>query len=156
MMTLGKLDLQILVELSKDGRRSLRSLAEDLNKSPTTIKKHLDKLEEKNYIRNYGATLNYNKLGYNEIALIEIIIDKGKMIQVEKEISRNPHVFGVFDVTGEYDAVILARFKDKKNLSSLIKEINSNEFVLRTNTHIILNLIKDGWDFAKLIESRSQ
>ncbi len=43
-MELEKLDLEILKILSKDGRRSLRRLAEELDKSPTTIKKHLDDL----------------------------------------------------------------------------------------------------------------
>ncbi|TXT66313.1 MAG: hypothetical protein BAJALOKI1v1_310019 [Promethearchaeota archaeon] len=155
-MILDDLDLQILQKLSEDGRRSLRSLAEDLDKSPTTIKKHLDELETNGYIKGYGASLNYSKLGYTEIALIELTIDKGKMLEIEMKISNNPHVFGVFDVTGEYDAVILARFKTKKELSELIKEINSVEFVLRTNTHIILNVIKDGLDFTRLIEQETK
>ncbi len=92
-------------------------------------------------------------MGYKEIALIELTIDKGMMIEVEEIISQDPHIFGVFDITGEYDAAILARFKTKEDLSQLIKKINTNEFVLQTNTQIILNVIKDGLDFCKLIQN---
>jgi len=150
--TIEELDLEILKILSEDGRRSHRSIAKDVDKSHLTIKKHIDELEGENIIKGYSVNIDYEKLGYDIVALIELTISKGMMLNVEQEISNNPHVFAVYDITGPYDAIILARFKTRAELSALVKEINSFEYVVRTNTHLVLNIIKEESNFTKLIE----
>ncbi|MEJ2294344.1 MAG: Lrp/AsnC family transcriptional regulator, partial [Candidatus Lokiarchaeota archaeon] len=137
-------DLDILKILSEDGRVAYNKIADELNKSPVTIKKHVLDLEEKRIIEGYGAKVNFDKLGFNLIAFIEITVSKGKMFEVEEKIARNPNVFGVYDITGTYDALVMSRFKSREQLSDMIKDIHKSPYVERTNTHIILNVIKDG------------
>jgi len=147
------LDTEILKKLSTDGRISLRQLAKDLsNKSPVTIKKHIEDLEQKGIIKNYGVQIDYEKLGYEIIAIIELTISKGKMLEVENQIAENPHIFAVYDITGEYDALILARFKSRADLSKMIKQIHISPYVERTNTHLVLNTIKEASSFVDLID----
>lgn len=158
------LDIELLKILSKDDRVSLsispkdelerislRKLAEILDKSPVTIKNHIEELEKKGIIKDYSITIDYEKLGFDIIALIELTISKGKMLEVERDIAKHPNIFAVYDITGEYDAIMLARFRTRAELSNLVKKINSYEYVIRTNTHLILNVIKEGTDFADLI-----
>ena len=152
------LDVKILTKLSEDGRLSLRQLAKDLDiGSPVTIKNHVENLEEKGIIKNYGVQIDYEKLGYDIIAIIEITVSKGKMLEVEERISQNPNVFAVYDITGTYDALIFARFKSRKELSEMIKEdIHASSFVERTNTHIVLNIIKEKSSLAELIKKEKK
>jgi len=149
-------DEEILKLLNEDTRKSLREIAKTLEKSPVTIKKHIDEMEEKGIIKNYGVSINYEILGYDIIALIELTISKGKMLEVEKEIAHIPNVYGVYDITGTYDALILARFRSRSELSELVKNINSSPYVEHTNTHVILNVIKEGTNFKDLIEYEKQ
>ncbi|MFX0073490.1 MAG: Lrp/AsnC family transcriptional regulator [Candidatus Hermodarchaeota archaeon] len=151
---LEDLDFEILEVLFRDGRKAYKNIADELGKNHLTIKKHMDELEEAKIIKNYSINIDYEQMDLNIIALIEITIDKGKMIEVEKDIAKNPNIFGVYDVTGEYDAIILARFKTRQELSELVKKINSYEYVIRTNTHLILNIIKEGTDFARLFKNK--
>jgi len=146
------IDTEILKILSKDGREFKSNIAEKLGHSPNTIKKHIEDLEANGTIKNYGIQIDFEKLGYDIIALIEVTISKGKMLEVERDIADHPNIYGVYDVTGEYDAIILARFKTRNELSSLVKKINSYEYVVRTNTHLILNVIKEGTSFSDLME----
>ncbi len=146
-----EVDLDILAVLSKDGKAKYHHIAEKLGKSPITIKSHIDKLEESGIIKNYGIQIDYEKLGYNIIAVIEITISKGKMLEIEKEIAENPNVFGVYDITGDYDALILARFKSRFELSAMVKKIHASPYVEGTNTHLILNVIKEGSSFDELL-----
>ncbi|MGV9172445.1 MAG: Lrp/AsnC family transcriptional regulator [Promethearchaeia archaeon] len=153
------IDVEILKLLSKDARKSYRQIERDLKdfvKSPITVKKHVESLQEKGIIRDYGATIDYERLGFDINAMIEITISKGKMIEVEKDIAQDPNVFGVLDLTGEYDAIILARFRSRTDLSDMVKKINSFEYVIRTNTHLILNVIKEGTNFSKLMEKEKE
>ena len=144
--------------LSKDDEEkiSLRKLAETLKVSPVTVKKHIEDLENIGIIKNFGVTIDYEKLGYDIIALIELTISKGKMLEIERDIAKHPNIFAVYDITGEYDAMLLARFKSRSELSELVKEINKYEYVIRTNTHLILNVIKEGTEFANLITEKKE
>lgn len=150
-ISLDKIDLEILKLLSEDSTSSNTSIANKLEKHPTTISNHVDDLKKKGVINAFTIKIDYEKLGFDIIALIELTVSKGKMLEVEEEIANNPNVFAVYDVTGQYDALILARFKNRKQLSELVKDINSFPNVIRTNTHLILNIIKDGTDFSKLM-----
>jgi len=149
---IDELDLEILSTLSTDGRNNKSTIADDLNRSPNTIIKRISNLEENGVIKNYGVQIDYEKLGYNIIALIEITVSKGKMLEVEKKIAQNPNVFAVYDITGTYDALILARFKTRARLSEMIKDvIHASPYVERSNTHIVLNVIKEKNSFAELM-----
>jgi len=151
---IDELDLEILSILSIDGRKNKSTIADDLNRSPNTIIKRISNLEENGVIKNYGVQIDYEKLGYNIIALIELTISKGKMLEVEQDISKIPNVFAVYDITGEYDALILARFKNRGDLSKMIKKIHTSQFVERTNTHMVLNVIKENSSFTELLKER--
>ncbi len=152
-----ELDLEILKILSIDSRKNKSTIAEDLKRSPNTIIKHVKDLEEAGIIKNYGIQIDYEKLGYEIIAIIEITVSKGKMFEVEEKIAQNPNVYGVYDLTGTYDALILARFKTRSELSKMIKEdIHASPFVERTNTHIVLNIIKEKSSLAELITKEDE
>jgi DNA-binding Lrp family transcriptional regulator len=151
---IDELDLEILSILSIDGRKNKSTIADDLKRSPNTIIKRISNLEENGVIKNYGVQIDYEKLRYNIIALIELTISKGKMLEVEQDIAKIPNVFAVYDITGEYDALILARFKNRGDLSKMIKKIHTSQFVERTNTHMVLNVIKENSSFTELLKER--
>ncbi len=146
------IDLNILGILSENSRENFNQIALKLGNSPVTIKKHVEDMEQKGIIKGYGIEIDFEKLGYDIIATIEITVSKGKMIEVENEIAENPNVFGVYDITGDYDALIFARFKTRTDLSAMIKKLHSSPYIERTNTHIILNVIKEGSSFVDLLE----
>ena len=151
---IDEIDLEILKILSIDGRKNKNTIATKLKRSPNTIIKHISNLEENGVIKNYGVQIDYEKLGYKIIALIEITVSKGKMLEVEQDIAKIPNVFAVYDITGEYDALILARFKNRGDLSKMIKKIHTSQFVERTNTHMVLNVIKENSLFTELLKKR--
>ena len=151
MNDIEEIDKDILRILCQDSRKTNNAIATELEKSPVTIKKHVEGLEENNIIKQYSVQIDYDKLGYNIIAVIELTISKGKMLEVESQIAKHPNVFAVYDITGTYDALVLARFKDRSELSAMIKEIYKSPEVERTNTHIILNVIKEQINSLDLI-----
>ena len=97
----------------------------------------------KEIIKKYTAVLDYEKLGYDAEVIIEVRISKGKLFEVEKEIANHPNVFAVYDVTGDFDAMILARFDSRRKMDAFIKKLQTYDFVERTNTRMILNTIRE-------------
>ena len=142
-MELTERDKKILNILVEDSRLSLRQIAKKADASVATVMNHLRQLEKTGLIKKYTAKLDYERAGYDVEVMIEIRISKGKLFEVEKKIGSNPNVFAVYDITGPFDAVILARFPTRRLMDNFLKKIQTYEFVERTETKLILNTIKE-------------
>lgn len=142
-MQLEETDKKILNILLENSRLSLRQIAKKANVSVATVMNHIRKLEQEKIIKEYTAKLDYEKIGYDVEVIIEIRISKGKLFEVEKKIAVHPNVFAVYDITGAFDAVVLARFPTRRQMDNFLKKLQTYEFVERTETKLILNTIKE-------------
>lgn len=62
---LDDLDRYILHELQQDAREtSSKDIAETMDVSPSTVRKRIDRLEEKGVIAGYHADVDYGRAGY--------------------------------------------------------------------------------------------
>ena len=157
VLDLDELDWRILIELTRDSRQSLRSLAKKLKVSISTISSRVRRLEKCGIIKGYTVVVDYEKLGLDLTAIIEITISRGQLLAVEREIAAMPGVFAVYDVTGLTDAIAIARVRNRKELNDLVKGILSMEYVERTNTRVVLNTVKEDFNaiLRELYESSS-
>ncbi|HDM05829.1 MAG TPA: Lrp/AsnC family transcriptional regulator, partial [Candidatus Aenigmarchaeota archaeon] len=134
--------------LIADSRLSYRQIAEILGLSTATVIKRITRMEKAGIIKSYTTVLDHEKLGYEIPALIEVTVAKGKLLEVERKVSRHPNVVAVYDITGPTDAAIIAKFKSRRELSKFVKSLLRMEYVERTNTHLILTIVKE--DFRLL------
>jgi len=141
--SLTETDKKILNAITENSRLSLREIAKKINVSVATVMHHINKLNIEKIIKKYTAKLDYEKLGYDIEVMIEIRISKGKLFEVEKKIAIHPNVFAVYDVTGSFDAIILARFPNRRKMDNFLKKIQTFDFVERTETKLILSTIKE-------------
>src|SRR5208337_1168131 len=136
-------DRKILSELLRDCRRSYRSLARRAGVSVGTVLSRIRKLEKAGVIRGYSALLDHEKLGYQLTVVAEITVLKGKLLEMEEAIGKLPNTCAVYDVTGLTDALVIAKFHTREELSKFTKNLLSMPFVDRTNTHIVLTTVKE-------------
>lgn len=142
-MELDKTDERILKNLMVDARLSARQLALKLGISTVTVLSRIKKLEREKIIKGYTALIDHEKLGYNLTAIIEIIAKKDKIIDMEVEISKIENVCGVYDITGNTDTLIIAKFKSRNELSEFVKGLASIPNIENTITHVVLNTTKE-------------
>ena len=146
-MDMDETNVKILRKLLSDARLSYRKIAEEIGVSPPTVLSRVEKLESENIIKFYSAVLDHEKLGYDLTAIIEVTAVKGKITEVERHIARLPNVCTVYDITGLTDMVIIAKFKNRKDLSNFVKRDLSMPYVERTNTHVVLLTVKEDFRF---------
>src|SRR3989344_968032 len=139
---IDELDKKILNLLLEDSRSSYRKISRILKVSPATIMNRINNLN-KDIIKKYSVLLDYEKIGYEIEVIIELRISKGELIEVEKKIATHPNVVAVYDITGDYDAVIITKFKNRKTMDSFLKKIQTYDFIERTFTKFILHTIKE-------------
>ena len=136
-------DILLLNLLLENSRVSYRDLAKKAKLSLATVITHVKRLEQEGILKKYSTELDYEKLGYDVQALISLRISKGKLFDVEKKIAVHPNVFALYDTTGNFDALIIVKFKTRKALDGFLKKIQTYDFVERTDTKLILNTIKE-------------
>jgi DNA-binding Lrp family transcriptional regulator len=141
-------DVKILKKLLSDARMSYRKVAEEIGVSPPTVLARVEKLESNGIIRSYSTLLDHEKLGYDLTAIIEITATKGKIVDLERQIAKFPNVCAVYDITGLTDMVVVAKFKNRKELSNFVKKDISLPYVERTNTHVVLITVKEDFRFV--------
>lgn len=140
---MDELDKKIIRILNENARKSYREMARKLNVSLSTISNRIKKLEDEEIIERYIPIVNQEKLGYTLTAIINLKISRGKLIEVQENISKDHRVRAVYDITGDWDSILIANFKDRRDLNGFIKGVLSMEYVERTNTQLVLNIVKD-------------
>jgi DNA-binding Lrp family transcriptional regulator len=140
---LDETDMRILKKLLTDARSSYRKIAFEIGISPPTVLNRISKLEKDNTIKSYSAVIDHAKLGFDLTAVMEITAVKNKIIEVEKHISKLPNVCAVYDITGLTDMIIVAKFRNRTELSNFVKNDISSPYIERTNTHIVLITVKE-------------
>jgi len=131
------------LHLLTDARQSARQLSHRLGISTVTMISRINKLQESKVIQGYSARLDHELLGYDITAIIEIKTTKGKMLEIENKIAKQDNVIAVYDITGDADTIVIAKFKNRKDLSIFVKKLFSVPNVENTVTHIVLNTIKE-------------
>ena len=141
-MSLDKTDEKILKILMKDARVSARQIALKLGISTVTAISRLKKLENEKIISGYTSLIDHEKIGYDITAIIEIIAKKN-VIDIENKLAKIDNVCCVYDITGNTDTIIVAKFKEREELSNFVKSLSSMVNVENTITHVVLNTAKE-------------
>ena len=142
-MKIDKTDKKILNTLLDNSKLSYRGIAKKVGVSVVTILKRVKNLEKEKIIQSYTTNIDYEQIGYDVEVIIKLRISKGKLFEVEKKIAIDKRVFAIYDVTGNFDSMLIAKFKNRKSLDSFLKKIQKYDFIERTETILILNTIKE-------------
>jgi DNA-binding Lrp family transcriptional regulator len=140
---LDELDVRIIALLSQDARKSYRDIAKEVQASISTISNRIRKLETEGVITGYIPLLDEFKMGFDVLAVVGVKIHKGRLLEVQRRIAKDDRVSHVFDVTGEWDSILVVRFKSTHELDGFIKRLGSMEYVENTYTQVVLNVVKE-------------
>jgi Lrp/AsnC family transcriptional regulator, leucine-responsive regulatory protein len=107
--SLDNQDRAIMRALQKNARLSNAELAEIVGMSTTACWNRTRQLEADGYIRGYVALLDQQKLGFADVVLIEVTLDRhddDALARFGDELATLPEVLEAYLVSGEYDYLI--------------------------------------------------
>lgn len=137
------LDKKIIQSLNENARKSFREVAKDVGTSVTAVIHRVKKFEDAGIIKGYIPIVDSGYFGMELMAVIALRISQGKLLETQKSIAQDDRVIAVYDITGEWDSIVIGRFKDRQDLNDFIKDLLSQKNVYRSVTHIVLNVIKE-------------
>jgi DNA-binding Lrp family transcriptional regulator len=137
------LALKIVRALNQNARKSYREVAKEVGTSATAVINKVRRLEESGAIKGYIPIVDPGHFGIELVAIIALRISKGKLLETQQRISSDRRVAAVYDITGEWDSLVIGYFKGRDDLNDFIKGVLSLPFIDRTVTHLVLNIVKD-------------
>ena len=145
-MTYRDLDRRLIRALVENARRSNRQIAADLDVAATTVGKRIADLEESGIIRGYRPDLDYGKLGLGLVAVTRIKARGESLPAIVDSLTSHPHLTHVYEITGEFDVMVIGRFADESEMNREIKSMLSMPGIEGTNTSIVLDAPKEQLD----------
>ena len=143
MPKFDEIDKEILRLLQKDGRMPYKDIAEKINKAPATVKNRISKMLDMGIVKAFVPLLNYKALGYGISAIILVQAKPGKLADLIQIIRKDGNINFVYDITGEYDIILIGRFKNEEHLAEFVRNLLDSGAVERTVTSMIMKTHKE-------------
>jgi DNA-binding Lrp family transcriptional regulator len=151
-MTYENLDSKLVNALLDDGRASLRSLAEELGVSVTTVSNHLSALEEEGAITGYTPKIDYGLMGYDVTAILQLKVEGNALPDVTERLEEHDQMLSVYEVTGDHDIIAVGKFKDTDEMNEGIKSLLVDPDIRESNTSVVLNAAVENRQFPLEID----
>ena len=147
-------DLEILKLLEEDSRKNYKDIGENVGKAASSIHNRINKLIDNGIIERFTIEVDTKKIGYSITAIILLQIKGAYITEIQDNLKDNINVYGIYDTTGDWDSILLVKFKKIEDLNDFLKKINKLEHVERTSTSVCLNVIKENVVFPIEIEKK--
>jgi len=131
-------DRRIVDALGKDGRMSIRTLAETLHISRANAYARVDRLLASGVIRGFRAEIDPSTVGLSTSAFVTINLRQGDWRDVSARLHAVPGIAHIALVGGEFDVIVLVRARDNADLRRIVlDEIHGIPGVLSTHTLLV-------------------
>jgi len=140
---IDELEKKVIRVMNVNARKSFREIAKEVGTSVTAVINTVKKLEAAGAIRGYFPAVDPARFGFDFNVVVALRISQGKLLETQRRIAEDARVSAVYDVTGEWDSIVVAHFQGRDDLNRFIKKVNAMPYVDRTVTHLVLNTVKD-------------
>lgn len=137
------LDRRILQILLEDAHTPFRDMASRAGTTVGTVHNRIKRLQADGVIQRFQVRLDAARLGFPVTAMVELRIDGGHLREVQDAFAADPHVTAIYDVTGDVDTVLVAKFRDTRDLDRFVKDAAQHAHVRDTRTRLVLNIVKE-------------
>ncbi len=113
---------RILSVLEEDAQASCGEIAERADVSKPTVRKYIDRLEEKGVIVGYSAEIDPKKLSSQSIAMVGMDVDSGKYVSATRTLKALDEVQSLYTSSGDHMLMAEVRARDGDELGDVISE----------------------------------
>jgi DNA-binding Lrp family transcriptional regulator len=136
-------DRQILSELIRDARTSIRSLAERVHISRANAYARVGRLVADGVIIGFSARIAHERAGLGTSAYVSLSIEQNSWREVSARLGRLPYVEHVSMLGADFDVLVLVRAPDNAALRDLVLDrIQGIPGVRTTRTWLVFDEVE--------------
>ncbi|WP_370449451.1 Lrp/AsnC family transcriptional regulator, partial [Aquimarina sp. BL5] len=144
---MDKIDRSILNLLQKDGKITIKEIAERLSLTTTPIFERVKKLEREGYIKSYKAILDRKKAGLQLMVFCNVTLNLHQtdyLKKFEKDIQQFPEVVECYHVAGMFDYLIKIYAEDMESYQHFLSnKLASLENISKVQSSFVMTEVKD-------------
>ncbi|GGX31190.1 AsnC family transcriptional regulator [Aquimarina muelleri] len=144
---MDKTDRSILLLLQKDGKITIKEIAERLNLTTTPIFERVKKLEKEGYIKSYKAILDRKKAGLQLMVFCNVTLNLHQtdyLKKFEKDIQQFPEVVECYHVAGMFDYLIKIYAENMERYQDFLSnKLASLENISKVQSSFVMTEVKD-------------
>lgn len=140
VVELDETDRRIISELVKDGRASMRRVAEEAHISRAHAYVRLERLQQAGVIEGFTAQISHERAGLTASAYVALSVQQTSWHSLATQLKHLPFVDQFSLLGGDYDVLVLVRAPNNSALGHLVLErLQSLDGVLSTKTWLIFD-----------------
>ncbi|TSE09029.1 Lrp/AsnC family transcriptional regulator [Aquimarina algiphila] len=144
---MDKIDRSILFLLQKDGKITIKEIAERLNLTTTPIFERVKKLERDGYIKSYKAIIDRKKVNLQLVVFCNVTLNLHQtdyLKKFEKDIQQFPEVAECYHVAGMFDYLIKIYAQDMERYQDFLSnKLASLENISKVQSSFVMTEVKD-------------
>ena len=145
-MQLDELDLKILNEIQQDNRISNSELARRIKLSQPATHTRIKRLETLGVIRQHVSLLNREALGLDIVCFFHVRLQahtEAALIEFEKKVQTLTPVLECYYLTGEFDYILKAVFRDRQELADFVRtSLTTLSNIVQITTSVVFSEVK--------------
>jgi len=138
MLSIDRLDGELISLLEQDARQTIGELAEKLGVSRNTVQSRLRRLQEARLLRGFTPRLDLVEVGINVEAFAALALEQGKLDGVIDSLAEIPDVMEIHTTSGREDLLVRIGAVSHTELQELIQRIVALPGVGHSNTTLAL------------------
>lgn len=138
MLSIDRLDVELLEMLATDARAGVVELASRLGISRNTVQARLRRLEEGGLLTGYRPELRLQQAGVSMEAFIGLEVQQGRLASIVDTLTAMPQVLEIHATTGREDLLVRVATETQADLQQLIESIVGIAGVVHSTTTLAL------------------
>jgi len=138
MLSIDRLDVELLEMLAGDARAGVVELASRLGISRNTVQARLRRLEEGGLLTGYRPELKLGQAGVSMEAFIGLEVQQGRLALIVDALTAMPQVLEIHATTGREDLLVRVATETQADLQQLIETIVGIAGVVHSTTTLAL------------------
>lgn len=139
---IDKTDMRLLQILQKNARMTNIDIAEKLKTSEATVRRRINNLVDRGYIRSFSALLDYKKMGNAVKANVVAKVDKDSLEKVANSLKKNNNVHMMSQVIGNHNLFCELIFNNMIELQEFTDKLSQLESVENMEYYIVTKSFK--------------
>ncbi len=144
---MDKTDRSILNLLQKDGKITIKEIAERLNLTTTPIFERVKKLEREGIIKSYKAIVDRKKAGLQLMVFCNVTLNLHQtdyLKKFEKDIQQFPEVTECYHVAGMFDYLVKIYAEDMEHYQYFLSnKLASLDNISKVQSSFVMTEVKD-------------
>lgn len=139
MLTIDRLDADLIKTLAENPRVGLLEVARRLGVARGTVSARLDKLVRRGVVKGFGPEVEPAAVGFPILAFVWLEIAQGRLDEAVEQLHGVPEVLEAHATSGDRDLLCRVVAKDPEHLQEIINRMVRTGSVRRSTSHIALS-----------------